>query len=178
MSRTDIKRNFQVLSIDLAIRTTNVAWKNDTEKWEVGTYTLSLCPISWIKLAACCRFDSSFSASMPHLRDGESSNRSLVKYHRLCWRPLLAIDGSWWLNAASLRRLGSDVPEYSIPFLIKQQIPYFMIISRFGTASYWNSRMWTIWPFLRSNKAKIELGAEEETRSEERVNDKVLSLDS
>lgn len=45
------------------------------------TYTCSLWPISWIKFAALCLYDSSNSALIPLFRLGELSNCSSVKSH-------------------------------------------------------------------------------------------------
>lgn len=46
-------------------------------------YTLRRCPMSWSRLAACWRWESSLSGSMPKRRDGLFSSCSRVKYHRL-----------------------------------------------------------------------------------------------
>lgn len=45
-------------------------------------YTLRRCPISWIRLAACWRYDSSMSASTPQRRLGVFSSCSRVKNQR------------------------------------------------------------------------------------------------
>ena len=45
-------------------------------------YTGSLWPISWIKLAHCCLYPSSFAWSIPSWTDGEFLIFSLVKYQR------------------------------------------------------------------------------------------------
>ncbi len=47
--------------------------------WE--GYTFNLWPMSWIRLAACCRYESSRSGSTPQRRDGVFSSCSRVKSH-------------------------------------------------------------------------------------------------
>lgn len=46
-----------------------------------NAYTLKCCPISWIKLAACCLYEVSFSNGIPDLMEGVSARSCLVKYH-------------------------------------------------------------------------------------------------
>lgn len=48
------------------------------------TYTCSRWPMSCIRFAACCLYDSSLSASIPHSRLGVFWMRSFEKYQRFC----------------------------------------------------------------------------------------------
>ena len=48
------------------------------------THRFSFGPMSWIRLAASCRYLNSFSGSTPSAREGELASCSLVKYQRRC----------------------------------------------------------------------------------------------
>lgn len=54
---------------------------NGQPKFVYKGYTLSLWPMSWIRFADCCRYESSRSGSIPHRRDGVFSSCSRVKNH-------------------------------------------------------------------------------------------------
>lgn len=66
--------------------------------------------MSWMKLAACCRLESSLWESKPHFLDGVPSNCSLVKYHRSLGLDKLAIyDWQRFNNADGVTNLEAKV---------------------------------------------------------------------
>ena len=48
--------------------------------------------MSWMKLAACCLYDSSLSADTAFLLLGDLVNSSSEKYHRFAPAPAIALD--------------------------------------------------------------------------------------
>lgn len=79
-----ITKTGETLGIHECIR----PWVDTTKISHTGTgifickgYTCNRCPISWIKLAACCLYDSSLSVSKPNLLLGVFASCSFVKYH-------------------------------------------------------------------------------------------------